>query len=352
MIQRSNNGKPRIVRGFSVLLLCATLLASCGEKTDLMVLKGEAQGSTFTLKYRDSQHRDLSMQVDSTLKAIDQSLSLWVPGSTVNQFNAEDSTFTSNDIHFRTMIARSATIWYETQGAFDPTVLPLVKAWGLGKEGRSDLDTAAVDSLLRYVGMDNIIMDDLWRERAQFPPVITYTKTAPQVMYDPNAIAQGYSVDVLAQLFESYGIENYMLEVGGELRARGLNDRGGAWTIQIDQPVEGKEHLAHTVVPLTDRSLATSGNYRKFIEIDGQRYGHAIDPRTGRPAMNKLLSTTIIADDAATADALATAMLVLGPEHAQEWLSKHPEVQAYLIMDDGQGGHVTWTTANWPVLEP
>ncbi len=340
------------MRGFPFLLLGAVLIVGCGEQTDLMVLKGEAQGSTFTLKYRDATHRDLSAQVDSTLKAIDLSQSLWVPGSTVNEFNDADSTFTSDDIHFRTMIARSATIRYETDGAFDPTVLPLVKAWGFGTAGKSALDTASVDSLLRFVGMENIVMDDLWRERAQFPPVITYTKTYPQVMFDPNGIAQGYSVDVLAQLFESKGIENYMLEVGGEVRARGVNDRGGAWTIQIDEPMEGKEHVGHIVVPLVDRSLATSGNYRKFIEVEGRRFGHAIDPRTGRPAMNSLLSATIIADDCATADALATAMLVLGPELAQEWLTKHPEVEAYFIMDNGKGGHATWKTPYWPVMEP
>lgn len=352
MIQRTNTGKPREMRGFSVLLMGVLLLSSCGEQSDLLVLKGEAQGSTFTLKYRDKGQRDLSAQVDSTLKAIDQSQSLWVAGSTVNAFNDADSTFRSNDIHLRTIMARSATIRYETDGAFDPTVMPLVKAWGFGTAGKSGLDTAAVDSLRRFVGMDNIRMDDFWHEGAEFPPVITYTKSAPQVMFDPNGIAQGYTVDVLAQLFQAHGIENYMLEVGGEVRARGVNERGSAWTIQIDEPLEGEEHVRHIVVPLADRSLATSGNYRKFLEVDGRRFGHAIDPRTGRPAMNSMLSATIIADDCATADALATAMLVLGPEPAKEWLAMHPEVEAYLIMDDGQGGHTTWKTPHWPVLEP
>lgn len=341
--------KPRRMRGFSVLFLFALLATSCGEKSDLMVLKGEAQGSTFTMKYRDPAQKDLSVAVDSTLKSIDRSLSLWVPGSTVNEFNAADSTFTSDDIHFRIVLALSEAIWYDTQGAFDPTVLPLVKAWGLGRAGKGDLDTAAVDSLRRFVGMDRIEMDDLWRERGVMPPVITYTKAAPQVMFDPNGIAQGYSVDVLAQLLEAAGIENYMVELGGEVRARGLNERGGEWTIQIDEPLEGNEHVRHTTVPLADRGLATSGNYRKFIDLDGRRYGHTIDPRTGRSAMNALLSATILADDCATADALATAMLVLGPKPSQEWLLMHPEVDAYFIMDDGQGGHAIWKSANWPV---
>lgn len=353
MIQRSNNGKPRQMRGFSLAVVALVLLSACGgDKSGLLTLQGKAQGTTFTIKYLDSLQRDLSVPVDSILRSIDESLSLWVEGSTVNAFNAAPEELTTDDSHFRIMVARSLMIWMDTDGAFDPTVLPLVKAWGLGKEGSSALDTASVDSIMRYVGMDRIVMDDEWRQRSVFPPRITYRKSHPSLGFDPNGIAQGYSVDVIAQLLEWRGITDYMVEVGGEVRTRGMNERGGPWTIQIDEPIAGQEHVQHAVVPLVDRSLATSGNYRKFIEIDGRRYGHAIDPRTGRPAMNALLSATIIADDAATADALATAMLVLGPEQAKVWLSKQPDVEAYLIMDDGQGGNTVWKTPNWLVLKP
>ncbi|MEX1132507.1 MAG: FAD:protein FMN transferase [Flavobacteriales bacterium] len=349
---RSFNKKSRLMRGFLLVAVLAVLLASCsGEKSDLVTLAGEAQGSTFSIKYRDPQQRDLSMLVDSTLKVIDQSLSLWVEGSTVNAFNQADTTFTSKDSHFRIMVARSEQLWNETEGAFDPTVLPLVKAWGLGKEGREALDTLAVDSIRRFVGMDRMAMDEDWRERPVTPPVITYRKTYPEVNFDPNGIAQGYTVDVLAQLLEAHGISDYMVEVGGEVRARGLNDRGKVWTIQIDKQVEGEQHVEQIVVPLADRSLATSGNYRKFIEVEGKRYGHTIDPRTGRPAMNSLLSASIIADDCATADALATAMLVLGLAEAQLWLRHNRGVEAYLIMDEGQGDYTVWSTPGWPVLE-
>jgi len=345
------NEKSRQARGFSLVVILSVLLAACtGEKSDLVTLKGKAQGSTFTIKYRDAQQRDLSVPVDSTLKAIDQSLSLWVEGSTVNAFNNAGAAFTSDDGHFRIMVARSEQLWNETDGAFDPTVLPLVKAWGLGKEGRGALDTLAVDSIRRFVGMDRLAMDEDWRERPVFPPVITYRKTYPEVKFDPNGIAQGYTVDVLAQLLEARGITDYMVEVGGEVRARGHNVRGGVWAIQIDKPIEGQEHVEQVVVPLADRSLATSGNYRKFIEVNGKRYGHTIDPRTGRPAMNSLLSASIIADDCATADALATAMLVLGFDEAQLWLRHNSGVDAYLIMDDGQGDYTVWSTPGWPIL--
>lgn len=351
MIRRSENEKSRFVRGFLLVVILSVLLAACtGEKSDLVTLNGEAQGSTFTIKYRDAQQRDLSKPVDSVLKAIDQSLSLWVEGSTVNAFNKATTEFTCDDSHFRIMVARSEQLWNETEGAFDPTVLPLVRAWGLGKEGSGTLDTVAVDSILRFVGMGRLDMDEDWRERGVFPPKITYRKAYPEVQFDPNGIAQGYTVDVLAQLLEARGITNYMVEVGGEVRARGLNDRGGIWTIQIDKPLEGQEHVEQVVVPLADRSLATSGNYRKFIEVDGKRYGHTIDPRTGRPAMNTLLSASIIADDCATADALATAMLVLGFEEAQLWLRHNSGVEAYLVMDDGEGDYAVWSTPGWPVL--
>lgn len=353
MIARSKHEKPRSVRGFSLVLVTTILLASCtGEKSDLVTLEGEAQGTTFTVKYRDAQQRDFSVPVDSMLKAIDRSLSLWVASSTVNAFNNATTDFTSDDTHFRIVVARSEQLWNETEGAFDPTVLPLVKAWGLGKEGRGSLDTLAVDSIRRYVGMDRLDMDEAWRERPVFPPEITYRKAYPQVQFDPNGIAQGYTVDILAQLLEARSITDYMVEVGGEVRARGLNDRGAVWTIQIDKPVEGQEHVEQVVVPLADRGLATSGNYRKFIEVDGRRYGHTIDPRSGRPAMNSLLSASIIADDCATADALATAMLVLGFEEAQFWLRRNSGVEAYLIMDDGQGGYAVWSTPGWPVMQP
>lgn len=339
--------KSRLWWGFP--FVCTLFVLACGgHGSDLVTLTGEAQGTTFTIKYRDAARRDLSATVDSVLKAIDNSLSLWVEGSTVNAFNASAETFTSDDIHLRIMVARSEQLWRDTEGAFDPTVLPLVKAWGLGKEGRGGLDTTVVDSILRFVGMDRLSMDEDWRERTVFPPVITYRKAHPALQFDPNGIAQGYTVDVLAQLLEARGIGSYMVEVGGEVRARGSNDRAAVWSIQIDKPMEGGKHVRQTVVPLADRSLATSGNYRKFIELAGRRYGHTIDPRTGRPAMNALLSATIVADDCATADALATAMLVMGGEEARAWLHRHPEVDAYLIMDDGKGGYEVWATPGWP----
>ena len=349
MIIRSENGKPRVVRGFLLTALIAVVAVGCGRpKSDLVVLQGEAQGSTFSIKYIDSLQRDLSGPVDSLFRVIDRSLSLWDSSSTVIAFNAASDTFVSDDIHFRTVVALSEQLWHSTDSAFDPTVLPLVRAWGLGKQGRAALDTSAVMGLRRLVGMDRITMDNDWRIHATWPPRITYYKREAAVQFDPNGIAQGYTVDVLAMLLQQRGIERYMVEVGGEVRCAGVNEQGKVWVMQIDKPLDGDEHVQQTTVPLRDRSLATSGNYRKFIEIGGQRYGHTIDPRTGRPAMNTLLSASVIADDAATADALGTALMVMGTEEAKAWLTQHRDVEAYLISDDGKGGYAVWSTAGWP----
>ncbi len=335
-------------RTFIHLLPAALALAACGTRQSAWTsLQGKAQGTTFTITCLDSLSRDLGRPVDSLFRAIDRSLSLWVDSSTVTRFNAARDSFPTDDRHFQVVLALAKQQWLRTQGAFDPTVLPLVRAWGLGKEGRAALDTAAIDSLMRCVGMPRIYIPDSWERPSDASPLV-FRKRAPCVQFDPNGIAQGYTVDMLALLLRQRGIERFMVEVGGEVRASGLNERGEPWSIQIDKPIDGDAHVQQTVVRLNDRSLATSGNYRKFIEVDGRRYGHTIDPRTGRPAMNDLLSASVIADDCATADALGTALMVMGTEGAKQWLSAHPEVEGYLISDDGQGGYSVWKSVGWP----
>lgn len=332
------------------MILTALLLqlSACGPRTpEWTTLQGKAQGTTFTIKYLDSLGRDLTMPVDSLFRVVDRSLSLWDSTSTVTRFNASADSFATTDRHFQVMLALSRQQWLATGGAFEPTVLPLVRAWGLGKEGHAALDTAAVDSLMRCVGMPRIYIPDSWERANPVAPLI-FRKSAPCVQFDPNGIAQGYTVDMLALLLRQRGIERMMVEVGGEVRAAGLNERGEPWTIQIDKPIDGDAHVQQAVVPLRDRSLATSGNYRKFIEVNGKRYGHTIDPRTGRPAMSDLLSASVIADDCASADALGTALMVMGTEGARQWLASHPEVEGYLISDDGQGGYAVWMTEGWP----
>ncbi|MCB0813086.1 MAG: FAD:protein FMN transferase, partial [Flavobacteriales bacterium] len=181
--------KSRRVRGFSFLALAFMLGACSPRHPQWTTLKGEAQGTTFTIKYLDTLGRDLSLPVDSLFRVIDHSLSLWDSTSTVTRFNAAADTFTTADRHFQVMLALSRQHWGSTRGAFDPTVLPLVRAWGLGKQGRADLDTTAVDSLLQCVGMPRIRIPGSWEQTADGS--LTFRKSAPCIQFDPNGIAQG-----------------------------------------------------------------------------------------------------------------------------------------------------------------
>jgi thiamine biosynthesis lipoprotein len=344
---RHHMGKSRLVRGFSIMAV-ASLAVSCSTDHKPVMLEGRAQGTTFSIKYIDSLERDLSGEVDSLFRLIDRSMSLWDTASTVSQFNRARDRFETGDAHFRTVLALAERAYLETSTAFDPTVLPLVDAWGMGKEGRAALDTVRATQLRHLVGMDRLSMEEITEPGTNRVERLVLYKAFPEVGLDLNGIAQGYTVDMLAVLLRMHGITNFMIEVGGEVRANGLNERGTPWSIQIDKPVPGEGHAQQTVVPLQDRSLATSGNYRKFFQVGDQRYGHMVDPRAGRPAMNALLSASVIADNCAMADAYGTAFMVMGPEPAKGWLARHPEVDSYLVMDDGKGGYEVWTTPAWP----
>ncbi len=222
-----------------------------------------------------------------------------------------------------------------TGGAFDVTVGPLVKAWGFGPDSKRNVSPEIRDSLLQLVGMHRI---DIRNGEV--------LKTDDRIQLDFNAIAQGYSVDVISWYFDGLKIRNYLVEIGGEVRVRGTRN-GEEWKIGIDRPDEnnfmpGSDLQA--IIRLRDRSLATSGNYRKFYVEDGVKYSHTIDPRTGLPARNTLLSATIVAGDCATADGIATACMVMGREKCLEFLQKHPEFDAFLVFSDEKGNFRTWTT--------
>ncbi|MCB0795017.1 MAG: FAD:protein FMN transferase [Flavobacteriales bacterium] len=329
--------------------LLVLLVSACGHQVDpvddLMTLQGEAQGTTFTIKYVDPEHRDLSDEVDSILRGIDRSLSLWDPSSTVSRFN-ESAQLVTSDPYFLEVLQLSRLAYAQTTGAFDPTMLPVLRAWGLGPRGEDELVLDSVAPRIERVDLDGIL--------AEPPPgqdmsgEVTVTKRWPLMEFDPNGIAQGYTVDVLCEQLVRKGLTDILVEVGGEVRALGKNPTGSSWTIGIDKPLlDGRREL-ETQVPLEGRSLATSGNYRKYREVNGRRYGHTIDPWTGHPVEHGLLSVSVIASQCAMADAFATALLVMGPEKAVEWAMRRSDVEVFLIMDDGAGGYATWSTADWP----
>jgi thiamine biosynthesis lipoprotein len=261
-------------------------------------------------------------------------MSLWDSTSVISGFNANRS-YVRADPHFTTVFRRAQEVAADTEGYFDPTVGPLVKAWGFSyKKGLPQPDSARVDSLLRWVGYQ--------RTRLEEGRLL---KDISGIEIDFNAIAQGYTVDVIAGFFKSKGIKNYLVEVGGEVRAEGENERGETWHIGIDKPTDKGEagRPLQTVVPLSGRALATSGSYRKFVERDGRRYSHAIDPHTGYPITHRLLSISVIADDCMTADAYATAFLVMGLEKALP-IAKARNLELYGIYEGDEGTLQTYST--------
>ena len=255
-------------------------------------------------------------------------MSLWDSTSLISRINRNENV--KVDSHFTNVFRRSMEISYLTAGAFDVTVSPLVRAWGFSyKKGLPVPDSTSVDSILQFIHFEKVKLHEGF-----------VVKDDPRLELDFNAIAQGYTVDLISEFLESKKINDYLVELGGEVRAKGLNPRDSVWVIGIDKPnPHSIEHNLQTAVHLDNKSLATSGNYRKFIEKDGKKYSHVIDPHTGFPAEHPLLSVSVIADDCMTADALATAFMVLGLERSFVRLNSLP-VEAYFIYADPNSGEI------------
>jgi thiamine biosynthesis lipoprotein len=299
-------------------------------------VEGEAQGTTYTIKYISDAGEVLRKEeVDSLLRMVDLSLSAWVEGSVLSQFNRAD-TFNTADPMFLAMFFRGRELSELTGGAFHPMVMPLVRAWGFGPDGAAPKEGIDVDSVRALVHF-NFTAEPVDNTYIHFVK-------APGQQIDVNGYAQGYAVDLLGELLEQKGLGNYLVELGGEIMARGTNATGEPWQVGIDKPVapEATREL-QAVVALTNRAMATSGNYRKFYMKDGLRYPHTIDPATGYPVQHSLMSVTVLAPNCTNADAFATAFLVMGEARTREFIKAHPELQldVYLISD---GGNDTWTT--------
>ncbi len=320
-------------------LLFLPLLIACNGSLDKVqtTLNGYAQGTTFQIKYVSAPGKDLSGAVDSLFKAVDASLSTYNKNSLISHINAHADSIVQVDALFKQVYERSAAIASETGGAFDPTVGPLVELWGFGNMGtRSKADSTRVDSVLRFVGYERV-----WMDRGYFHLPGGYR-------IDFNAIAQGFTVDLISTYLEQQGVKDYFVEVGGETRARGTNVEGRVWRIGIDKPTEELEegNRLKAIVELKDLSLATSGNYRKFWvdEETGIKYAHTIDPRSGFPARNRLLSATIACAESMDADAYATVCMVLGVEQSKKFLAGKPGVEAYLIYTNDEGEWEVYAT--------
>lgn len=299
------------------------VFAGCSPEKPLVKIRftGETQGTYYTVTYFDNKGRDFQMQVDSLLEAFDRSVSLWVPGSVISRINRNDTAVVTDTV-FREMFRRSGEVFEATGGAFDPTIGPLVNAWGFGFKEGMKIDEKVIDSLLPLVDFGNV--------RMETGKVI---KSDPRIHIDFNAIAQGYSVDLTGEFLESKGIDSYLVDVGGEVLAVGTKPDGGYWTVGIEKPADSAmaERKLKARVSLKDKALATSGNYRKYYIRDGVRYSHTLDPASGYPVQHPLLSVTVLANDCATADAYATAFMVMGLERAKEFLEGADDLEAYFI---------------------
>ena len=318
-----------------IFIVFGILLVSCGEEGQKKQVEvhGNAQGTTYNITYISTDGINYQRSIDSLLIEIDNSMSTYQQKSVISKFNRVDSIMDVDPL-FLNVFDISKVVYESTEGAFDPTVAPIVNAWGFGFENINSTDSTVIDSLLTFVGFDKIK-----KEGKQL------IKTTKGVMLDFNAVAQGYTVDVLAKLLEKRGINDYLVEVGGELRSKGKNIRDTLWRIGIDRPLPNlKEREIQAIINLDNKAVATSGNYRKFYEKDGIKYSHTINPKTGYPVQHSLLSATVVADECGYADAYATAFMVIGMEKSKLLLEQHKELQALLIYSDEKGNMQTFIT--------
>ena len=325
--RQPKRGKRLAALLFLLLLIIGTvwILRFRGTAT-LRTAEGPVFGTYYHIKYEASQALDSVILAE--LKRIDSSLSVFNQLSTISAINA--GTSSRADAMLYEVLTKAQKVSEATDGAFDVTVMPLVNAWGFGfKKGIFPTDSQ-VDSLRAIVGFRKISLST--------DSIIC--KSDPRIMIDCGAIAKGYSVDRVARVLREYGVRNYMVEIGGEVVTKGRNPKGTPWQIGVNRPVDKtnpESGTLQTVLSLENSALATSGNYNNYYERNGRKYAHTIDPRTGRPVQHSLLSATVIAPDCATADAYATAFMVLGLDETKKILQNRKELKAFLIFTDGKG---------------
>ncbi len=321
----------------TLLLLLAALAAlcpSCRREPDYRIVEGAMLGTTLrvTACVGEPSAGELYRRIMGVDSAMKRSMSIFDEGSLLSRLNRNETDSVDEHIVRNWTLARE--IGALTGGRYDVTVKPLVDAWGFA--GRERTAAPNLDSLLEFVGSDKVSVRDG-----------RLVKSDPRVQLDFNSVAKGYTVDRVALLLEEYGAENYLVDIGGEVRCRGVNPHGDPWRIGIERPVDGVAYgqTSEVRVALSGGSLATSGNYRRFfIDAAGNKVAHTIDPRTGRSVVSRLLSATVVADDCARADALATMFMALGAEEALRWVAVHPEAKVLFILADGGEGFETYVS--------
>lgn len=314
----------------SVIVIGMALIVSKQRNVPFQKNTGFVFGTIYNISYQSNEN--LQAEIEAELKKVDASLSTFNQNSIISKVN-QNKNVKVNDM-FAEVFNLAEHISAETDGAFDITVAPMVNAWGFGfKSGKMPTD-AQIDSLRSIVGFHKVKLVNG-----------SIKKDNPATMLDCSAIAKGYGCDVVARFLQEKGIKNYMVEIGGEIVTCGVNDQRMPWKIGVTKPTDDSlsvnEEL-QTVLNVTNKAMATSGNYRNFYYKNGKKYAHTIDPKTGRPVQHNILSATVLADNCATADAFATSFMVMGLEKAKMVLKKHPELMAYFIYSDNKGKNTVW----------
>ncbi len=294
--------------------------------------KGLIFGTIYNITYQYDEN--LKTEIEAELKRFDLSLSPFNEQSVISRINRNEEV--AVDSFFQTCFLRSMEISEATKGAFDITVAPLVNAWGFGFKKGTFPNDAMVDSLLQTIGYQKIRLENG-----------KIVKEDPRILLNCSAVAKGYAVDVVAGLLQRKGIQNFMVDIGGEVVVKGKNPTHRPWRIGINKPVDDSLSVnqdLQTVLEVSDVALATSGNYRNYYYKDGKKYAHTIDPRTGYPVQHSILSATVIAKDCMTADALATSFMVMGLEPSKELCAAHPDIEAYFIYTGEDGKFKTFQT--------
>jgi len=323
--------KKIIIAFFLVLMLGAIVWVGYllkNNKVEYIHNQGKTQGTFYSATYFQPEGIDLKMKIEAKMHEFDLSLSTYDSTSIISRINRNDKTVRT-DLFFETMYHEAQKVSENTWGAFDITVGPLVKAWGFGFGNSDHTKKPNLDELMPLVGFKKIKLVNH-----------QLIKDDPRILVDANAIAQGYSTDIIAKLLEDNHCENYMIEIGGEIVCKGLNPTGKRWRIGIDKPIDDSTNVTselQTVVSISDVALTTSGNYRKFYYKDGKKFAHTIDPRTGYPVVHNLLSATVVAPTCIQADAYATAFMVLGVDSSLIVCKSIPNMDCYLIYTDKDG---------------
>ena len=320
-----------------IIISLIVFLSACDNKPQKMhEYQGEIQGTFFHIKYYDNSSDNLETEIDSILNSFDLIASIYKDSSTVSLINKGEEPNLSDQ--FINLFNRSIQISEESNGAFDITVGQLVSVWGFFKSKNMEPDSTEIDSILQYIGYKKISID-------RGKVIREYTQT----QIDFNAIAQGYSVDIICDYFESKNIVNYIVEIGGEVRVGGEKPDGKPWIVGIEKPAENSDAAQEIFRKLnvSNISIATSGSSRKFYVKDGVKYSHTINPHTGYPVSHTLLSVTVIAKECMDADAWATAFMVMGIEKSKAILKEKEELEAFFIFSAEDGTLKTDSTAGF-----